>query len=147
LCRSPVLKQVSTVRVLRSNDYRLPLHLQKHVFSLFNTVQVPPPLRQRYHVHPDPEETSSNSSSVSPVSAANSLLPVTVSFLNSLYKVPSNQGSGALSQSVFATNTEYFSPEDLNLFQTTYNQHVQAAIAINGHSTSSSQVSSRPLAR
>jgi len=77
------------------------------------------------------------------VAAANSLSPVTVSFLNSLYRVPSNQGSGALSQSVFATNNEYFSPEDLNTFQTTYKQHVQAAVAVNGHSASSSQVSGR----
>ena len=141
----------------RSYDYRLPVHLQKHIFSLFNTVQVPPPLRQRYHIGPETqtepepaEETpplSSNSSSSPPLSPpaikANALTPVTVSFLNSLYRVPSNQGSGALSQSVFATNNEYFSPEDLSTFQTTYNLPVQAAVAVNGHSTTSSQVRRR----
>ena len=160
--------QTSYDKVFRSYDYRLPVHLEKHLFSLFNTVQVPPPLRQRYHLRPeevpqepiqpeagrlrraDSDSDSNSSSSSSPKPNANSPSPVTVSFLNSLYRVPSNQGSGALSQSVFETDagsvSEFFSPDDLKSFQTNYGLHVQAATAANGNSLSpASQVSPRTL--
>eukprot|EP01036_Dinobryon_divergens_P033148 gene33148-42870_t len=132
-------------KVFRSYDYRLPIHLEEHIFSLFNTVQVPPPLRQRYHLrrstHPVKADTA--------IDIAGSLSPVTISFLNSLYQVPSNRGSSAQSQAVFATDagsvSEYFSPDDLTSFQTKYGLPVQAATAVNGNSISpASKCTSNP---
>lgn len=136
-------------KVFRSNDYRLPVHLEKHIFSLFNTVQVPPPLRQRYHLRRSEEENKQQEAAKADSiidTTSSSLSPVTVSFLNSLYQVPSNQGSSALSQAVFETDagsvSEFFSPDDLTSFQTFYELHVQAATAVNGNSISpASQVS------
>ena len=135
-------------KVLRSYDYRLPIHLEKHIFSLFNTVQVPPPLRQRYHLRRSEESVKADTA----IDIAGSLSPVTVSFLNSLYQVPSNRGSSAQSQAVFATDAttdagsvpEYFSPDDLTSFQTYYGLPIQAATAVNGNSISpASKVSNR----
>jgi hypothetical protein len=44
--------------------------------------------------------------------------------------VPSNKnnGSARVSQSVFETNYEYYSPSDLTLFQKQYGLTVQAAV-------------------
>ena len=164
----PLWKQASFDKVCRSYDYKLPVHLEKHVFSLFNTVQIPPPLRQRYHLRTEDEEvpqepiaqpeagrlrradsdsdSDTNRSSSAPRPHASGLTPVTVSFLNSLYRVPSNEGSGALRQSVFETDagqvSEYFSPDDLKSFQQNYKLPVQAASVANGNSLSpASQVS------
>jgi hypothetical protein len=45
-------------------------------------------------------------------------------------------GNSTLSQSVFETSSQYFSPSDLTIFQNDYDLTVQAAEAINGFSTS-----------
>ena len=47
-----------------------------------------------------------------------------------------NNGSSRMSQSVFETNSEYYSPSDLTLFQQQYGLTVQAAVPYNGHNTS-----------
>lgn len=47
-----------------------------------------------------------------------------------------NNGSSRVSQSVFETNSEYYSPSDLTLFQKQYGLTVQAAVPYNGHNTS-----------
>lgn len=59
----------------------------------------------------------------------------TINYLNSFYGIPSNIGSAATNQSVFETSNEYFSPQDLFLFQHFYSLTVQPAHTINGHST------------
>jgi hypothetical protein len=54
-----------------------------------------------------------------------------------LYSIPSNLGSGSLTQSVFETSDAYFSPNDLTTFQQTFGLKVQAAEVIGGYDTSS----------
>eukprot|EP01036_Dinobryon_divergens_P027015 gene27015-35722_t len=70
--------------------------------------------------------------------AASYTYRVTISFLDSFYQVSSNKnnGSSRMSQSVFETNSEYYSPSDLTLFQQQYGLTVQAAVPYNGHNTS-----------
>lgn len=70
---------------------------------------------------------------------------VTVSFLNSFYEITSNIGSGKLSQSVFETSSEYYSPNDLTQFQETYDLTVQAAEDIGGFTTDSCSLSGSPM--
>ena len=120
----------------------MPAHLEKHVFAVFNTVQAPPPLNQRYHVHPREESASpssnahlrgDNENSTASVPNGQSYNPVTVAFLNKLYKIPSNKGSSNQYQSVFQTSNEYFFPGDLTSFQLAYGLHVQDATAANGN--------------
>ena len=47
-----------------------------------------------------------------------------------------NNGSARVSQSVFETNSEYYSPSDLTLFQKQNGLTVQAAVDYNGYNTS-----------
>ena len=58
-----------------------------------------------------------------------------VSSLRSLYRIPNIQGSMNLTQSLFETNEEYYSPSDLEMFQRQYSLTVQAAIPIGGYTT------------
>jgi len=60
---------------------------------------------------------------------------VDVSFLNSLYSIPSNTGDSSLSQSVFETSHEYYSASDLKAFQKNYGLPVKAATDTNGYET------------
>ena len=144
--------QVTERTVHRAEDYKLPAHLEKHVFAVFNTVQAPPPLNQRYHVHPREENISpsrnahlrgDDGNDTASVANDQSTNPVTVAFLNKLYKIPSNKGSSNQYQSVFQTSNEYYFPGDLTSFQQAYGLHVQAATAANGNvATTASVVSS-----
>jgi hypothetical protein len=61
---------------------------------------------------------------------------VTVSWINSYYKVNSNLASASLNQSVFETSDESFSQNDLKDFQTNYKLTVQTAQDIGGHEIS-----------
>jgi tripeptidyl-peptidase-1 len=58
---------------------------------------------------------------------------VTISWLNSFYKVGSNLGSPFLNQSIFETDDESFSQNDLRDFQDEYGLTVQEARVIGGH--------------
>lgn len=62
---------------------------------------------------------------------------VTISFLNNLYSITSNNASNTLSQSVFQTNEQYFSQQDLTFFQQLNGITVQAAELVGGYETSS----------
>lgn len=55
---------------------------------------------------------------------------VTPAYLNQFYKIASNQGSALLNQSVFQTNDENWSPNDLKQFQRTFNLPLEGAIDI-----------------
>ena len=69
---------------------------------------------------------------------------VTVSFLDSYYKINSNLGSKKQNQSVFETSNEYFSQNDLSQFQSTYGLTLQAAVSIGGFETASCSSSGSP---
>ena len=51
-------------------------------------------------------------------------------------------GSALASQSVFETNSQYFSPNDLKQFQSTYKLASQSAIVKNGYATTTCSVDS-----
>mmetsp|Transcript_10297 Transcript_10297/g.15463 ORF Transcript_10297/g.15463 Transcript_10297/m.15463 type:complete len:672 (-) Transcript_10297:785-2800(-) len=122
--------KISERPVHRARHYSLPLHIEPHLFAVFNTVQAPPVLSQRHHL------ISSEEGDPLPQQAA-SKSPVTVQFLNQLYDLTSNKASSALSQSVFETASEYFSPSDLKLFQQTYKLRELPAVSIGDQATSS----------
>ena len=58
-----------------------------------------------------------------------------IASLRALYNIPSIQGSTNLTQSLFETNEEYYSPIDLETFQKHYSVTVQPAIPIGGYTT------------
>ena len=61
----------------------------------------------------------------------------TISFLDTYYDIASNIGSSEISQSVFETSGQSFSPTDLTSFQNRYDTTVQTAEVIGGHDVSS----------
>ena len=129
----------------RAKSYYLPVELTAHLSAIFNTVQVPPKLQDKYQQLDDEFTGTENLSvkekrKISKRSKIQSTVPeansVTVPFLNSLYNIPSNIGSSAIKQSVIETSQEYFSPQDLTLFQSTFNLTTQGALDHMGFNTS-----------
>jgi len=126
--------------VHRALEYSIPISLRYDIHAIFNTVQVPPEFHTKYNnmqeFNPDHSFKTSlrYDDQKKTFTTQASQKVVTVSFLNSLYQVPSNTGSSKLSQGVFSTKNEYFSTNDLTQFQNTYNLPIQAANVQNGHS-------------
>lgn len=126
----------------RSDHYSIPHELHGHVSAIFNTVQTPPKFHPKYLVRPSSEHgtpfrtnlrfgTKSTTKRVLQAATGD----VTVSFLNSYYKITGN-GTASQSQCVFETSTEYFSTSDLTAFQELYDLKVQSAVSIGGHNLS-----------
>lgn len=126
--------------VHRALDYSIPSHLVQDVAAIFYTVQVPPVLKKKFHSPSGAFKTQLTTRPLRGSMTSTSSGEVTVSFLNSYYQISSNIGNAALNQSVFETDTEYFSPGDLTTFQDNYDLTVQSAYSIGQHSTSKCQV-------
>jgi hypothetical protein len=109
---------------------------------VFNTVQVPPVFRPKYQrlTNNNEEPRFKTSFSVKPsknLRTESDALDgtVTVSFLNDFYDITTNEGDASMSQSVFETIEESFSPTDNAQFQEMYDIPQQAAEAPYGFST------------
>ena len=140
----------------RTSEYSVPEELNEHIAAVFNTVQVPPSLHRRIKRK---SLKSSNSTTAEPfktnlrvvpkkVSSSDTMKPagvygVNVDFLNYWYDIPSNVGDMSLSQAVFETSDEYFSPTDLTQYQTMNNIASQTAQVIGGHSTTTCSTNGR----
>eukprot|EP00981_Chlorochromonas_danica_P002127 scaffold424_cov165-Ochromonas_danica.AAC.27 len=122
---------------VRALEYSLPDHLHEDIATIFNTVQAPPVIKKKYHSPTGEFKTQLSVRRLrgDEISTAAASGGVTVSFLNSYYKISSNIGSASINQSVFETNNEDFSPADLEKFQKENNLTVQSAISIGNHST------------
>lgn len=146
----------------RALEYSIPTPLKSHIYAIFNTVQTPPRFSPKYYVREHeaigqapfrsdilllPEEASkylrsrtANTDQISTEGGVTRAGYVTVAFLNQYYGISTNNGSSSYAQSVFETSTEYFAPTDLTLFQQHFQLHVQAAISIGNHNTTSCPV-------
>lgn len=109
----------------------MPKAIAAHASHIFNTVQLPQRIITQKHVVRARKVMKQRRGTTT------ASQDVTISFLNSLYSITSNQGSSALTQSVFETSQAYFSPDDLALFQQHYSLPVQAADPIGGYTTAS----------
>ena len=136
---------VDTTRRTPSNEfhladaYSIPAFLRPHIAAIFNTVQTPPEINPHLFER-DPPEKSSFRTEISVSRRGNRIhladnSPVTPAFLNSLYRIGSNNGTPAQSQSVFETNEQHFSPNDLTTFQQTYDLPLESAQAPYGYTT------------
>ena len=98
---------------------------QEHSFtSLFHSVAanvLPPSLHSQISISPQIDSGATHSGYVD------------VSFLKSYYQIYNNRANSTHRQSVFETNSEYFSRSDLSSFQSTYNLVQQAAVDIGGY--------------
>lgn len=121
----------STSVYVLAKEYSMPTSLLPYITSIFNTVQVPPQFRRKFYRKPK-SQAESHVNNVNPLSLRISSNAVTVSFLNKLYDITSNVGNSSLSQSVFETNSESFSQNDLNIFQQNFGLPQQKAVDYNG---------------
>lgn len=121
----------------RANQYSLPIEIFPHLSAVFNTVQVPPAIpakhwlgrsdRLRKNV-PNDSQATHNLRGQHAAHTQEIIHYTTVDFLNTLYNITSNEGNSSQQQASVHTNDERFSPNDLTLFQQTYNLQVQPAL-------------------
>lgn len=116
----------------RAEQYFLPESVKEHLHAVFNTVQVPPVFKPKYHKAQGQKKAQFKTHvTVRPAAAAatnkrtQAQGVVTVDFLNQYYEITTNTGSANMSQSVFETAEESYSPTDLTQFQTMYNLPIQ----------------------
>lgn len=126
----------------RAEEYSLPTSLRSHVHCVFYTVQVPPVIHQKRHslaagAGNEHDNTKLDARPAFKTLASTPSSFVTVEFLNNLYSISSNNASGVATQSVFETSEEYFSPDDLSLFQATYDLPSQECSAPYGYTSDS----------
>eukprot|EP01035_Chromulina_nebulosa_P018785 gene18785-24552_t len=117
-----------------ADEYSIPNDLNDSIEWVFNTVQTPPLFHRKYQRKADSSVYKTNlrysSDGLSVYSDA-----VTVSFLNDYYDITSNEGNKSLSQSVFETSGESYSPDDLTTFQETFSLPIESAVDYNGYNT------------
>lgn len=116
----------------RAESYSIPHYLDPHISAIFQTTQFPPtlfrtPYQSRRTHDSQTSDTSKSHSNFSVVKDSSNFQGTTVSFLSSLYKIPSNIGNSTLSQAVFETNSEEFQQSDITKFQTKYGLGKQPA--------------------
>lgn len=119
-----------------ATSYSIPLHLSGHIMAIFNTIQIPPQMHPKYYRSNKSNPSTSFKSKLRLDSLSVSGSAVTVSFLNSLYKISTNEGNSSQSQSVFETSGQNYSPNDLEIFQDEFNLEIQPAKTYNGHNVS-----------
>lgn len=120
--------------VTRAEKYWIPLELDQHVESVFNTIQMPTrlvgslPILQSI---PLLDEINLQNDKSNPFADY-----VTPDKIVAYYNVGSNKGSSSSTQAVFSTIGQYFSPADLAYFQTAFSLPVQpVSKIINGHAS------------
>lgn len=107
---------------IRSNTYSLPSHIFPHVTVVFYTNEIPSIVNKHSKQMPHIHEVDVNPN-IDILSGT--AVHTTVSYLNSFYEIPFNEGSSQMSQAVFETNSEYFSTSDLLQFQQDFDLTVQ----------------------
>lgn len=93
--------------IVRAKVYSLPEELASHVSAVFNTVQLPPRIRDVRA--PSLKEHRAGAGSITPA------------LLNSYYHITTNTGNALASQCLFESLGQYYSPADLSTFETNYN--------------------------
>lgn len=131
------------LEILRAEEYSVPLHLHEYVSAVFNTVQMPMVVRAGPTPVPlkvSPTDKASNSNSNSKRSSAVSKRfpgSITPTVLKSFYNIDSTIGSRNSTQAVFETVTQYYSPQDLLKFQSTFNLNLGPVLNVGGHNNDS----------
>lgn len=122
-------------------EYSLPIEMMDDVLGVFNVADVPIDINNHVRRAPRAIELALLNKTrlfASAASAAGTVVAgyVTPALLNQVYNIDSNTGSASVSQGVYETNTEYYSPTDLSLFQSFAGVPVQpVATSIGGRAS------------
>lgn len=108
-----------SIKFHRALNYSLPNTLAAHVDSVMLVTDFPPVNRKPIQFKRVPSHMRGSDSSHLHSAAAGGF--VTPSLLNLFYNINNNTGSTAVSQCVYETLGQTFSPSDLLLFQTLFN--------------------------
>lgn len=110
---------IAATPVTRSLDYSIDDSLVNYVEAVFQTSQLPPLMHSKIA----PKKMTG-------VLAGSTVVP---SLLNSYYNITSNKGNSLASQAVFETIGQYYSEDDLALFEKNYNLPAESiAVDIGG---------------
>lgn len=105
-------QQLADMRFIRTNRYSVPSCLDKHIVSILNTIETPEVLSRR--LPPPPPDFAQNN-------RLQSLEIVTPQMLAKAYNIDDNIGHPRATQEAFAYAQNYFSPEDLAIYQARLN--------------------------
>ena len=120
--------------LIRCEEYSLPVEIAVHVEGVLNLADLPPVV----HSNARRKSTPISEEEVQPqyYSPYGTILPnyVTPGLLRKVYHIDSSKGSPFVSQGVYQTSNEYFSPSDLSAFQQFMAIPVESvAVVIGGH--------------
>lgn len=118
-------------KYIRAKEYYLPVEINDHVIGVFNIADAPPIMTSNsYKVLNDKSGIPRRHKETSAVYADGVVDP---QFLQYLYNIPTTEGSSSMTQSVFETKNQFWSNDDLNLFQKNNDLVIQDALdATNG---------------
>lgn len=106
---------------IRTERYSVPTVLDAHIDSVFNTIQMPPPIVPRRGHHT--QHTPFRSDFKQGITTAATFTPdgyTNPAALNYHYNIVSNKGHPRAIQGVFASHRQAYSPADLKSFQKRY---------------------------
>ena len=122
----------------RAEEYSLPAAIADHIHSVFLAIDLPPVTSHRQSKNGIRQEATENKQAKNPsdksVNAATDTYygSVTPALLNTFYSITNNTGSAAVSQGVYETIGQTFSPSDLKIFQSLFGLPQQAIHSIYG---------------
>ena len=127
-------------KVVRAESYSVPLSLNKHIASIFNTIQMPTKIYAKPIITRIPNEILNSTSSIQTKAAAGFINPA---ILKERYAIGNTLGSEQSTQAAYETIGQYFSPADLKKFQNSFMlEEEPIAFDIGGHSSDSVCVTS-----
>ena len=121
-------------KMTRAERYWIPVEIDQHVESVFNTIQMPTRVVGSL---PIPQSTPLSAEFTVEKAKSNPFADyVTPEKIAAYYNVGTNKGSSSSTQAIFSTIGQYFSPADLAYFQSTFSLPAQPVSKnINGHSS------------
>ena len=125
---------------IRTERYSVPTVLDAHIDSIFNTIQMPPPMAPQKKVQS--KHIRSSSTHKHHVSTSATFTPdgyITPAYLIYHYNITTNKGHPRAIQGVFAGYDQYYSPADLKSFQTKFNLPDQPVYKSLGQHNNSAQ--------
>ena len=123
----------ATQKFVRTNSYSIPVSLDKHVASIFNTIQMPTKIYARPIITRVTDEMLNSTTSIRSKLAAGFINPA---ILKDRYNVGNTKGSMLATQAAYETIGQYFSPSDLKTFQKNFMLEEETiAFDVGGHSS------------
>ena len=123
--------------LIRAMEYSLPIELSGDILGALNVADLPVVAQNFVRRRPPTAGDNAQASTISSSANGGTIISgsVTPALLNKFYNIGSNIGSSKVSQGVYESSSESFSPSDLTAFQKFMGIPTEAvAVDIGGHS-------------